>query len=72
MDGVTIRYTTDGSIPTASSPVYSGPITVVNTTIIKAYAVKEGFVDSNIVTAIYYIASSSNSLINGDFEMVRE
>jgi peptidoglycan/xylan/chitin deacetylase (PgdA/CDA1 family) len=30
-----IRYTTDGSNPTASSPVYSGPISVSSTTTIK-------------------------------------
>ena len=30
-----IRYTTDGSAPTASSPVYSGPINVGSTTTIK-------------------------------------
>jgi hypothetical protein len=31
-----IRYTTDGSEPTASSAVYSGPVSVNNTTIINA------------------------------------
>ncbi|HEY6771908.1 MAG TPA: polysaccharide deacetylase family protein [Solirubrobacterales bacterium] len=30
-----IRYTTDGSNPTSSSPVYSGPISVASTTTIK-------------------------------------
>lgn len=34
----TIRYTTDGSEPVASSPIYTSPITVNNTTVIKARA----------------------------------
>lgn len=34
--GLEIRYTTDGSIPTVSSPVYSGPLTISNSTLIRA------------------------------------
>lgn len=37
---VTLRYTTNGSAVTSSSPVYSGPITVSNTTRIRARAFK--------------------------------
>lgn len=32
----TIRYTTDGSNPTAASTAYSGPITINNTTVLRA------------------------------------
>jgi hypothetical protein len=69
-NGAIIRYTTDGSTPSASSPVYSGPITVANTMRIKAYATKEGFMDSAVVTGIYIIGSTSTqtSLINPGFE----
>ena len=34
----TIYYTLDGKLPTVSSPVYSGPITINATTVLKAYA----------------------------------
>ena len=37
--GATIRYTTDGSTPTISSPIYTGPITVSQTTTIRAFAI---------------------------------
>src|SRR6202140_3243314 len=53
----TIHYTTDGTAPTANSPVYSGPITVSSTETVKAYATKSGYFDSNVATAVYTIGS---------------
>src|SRR5882757_3437833 len=43
--GVTIYYTTDGTIPTTSSAVYSGPVRVATTETVEALAVEPGFVD---------------------------
>ena len=40
--GTSIRYTTDGSVPTLSSPLYSSPITITRTTTIKAISVTNG------------------------------
>ena len=57
----TIHYTTDGSLPTAGSAVYTGPITVAGngtTMTIKAMAAKAGLTDSSIVSATYAIAYS--------------
>ncbi len=34
----TIRYTTDGSDPTTTSTLYSGPVTISNTTVLRAMA----------------------------------
>jgi hypothetical protein len=55
--GSTILYTTDGSIPTSSSTVYSSPISVDVSTIITAKAFKSGMIDSDITTATYAISS---------------
>jgi hypothetical protein len=54
--GATIRYTTNGSNPTASSPVYSGPISVTPPRTVKAFATKAGLVDSPITSAAYTAA----------------
>lgn len=40
--GLPIRYTTDGSVPTLSSPLYSSPLCLKNTTTIKAATVTDG------------------------------
>lgn len=53
IDGATIHYTTDGSEPTEESAVYSAPITITETTTVKAIAVKEGMKDSKVVEATY-------------------
>ena len=41
-DGAEIRYTTDGSTPTAESTLYSAPITLSDSATVKAIAIKDG------------------------------
>lgn len=48
-----IYYTTDGSDPVPESSLYAGPITIVENTELKAYAVKQNMVDSGIMTEAY-------------------
>ena len=54
-EGATIHYTTDGTEPTAESPVYSEAIAVGETMTIKAIAMKEGMANSAIASATYTI-----------------
>ena len=51
--GATIRYTLDGSTPSATNgQVYSGPVTLSATTTVKAVAMKDG-VTSSVTTRTY-------------------
>jgi len=50
-----IRYTTDGSLPTADSRLYSGPISLTATTVIRAAAFEDGKLPSDVITAAYVI-----------------
>lgn len=53
-EGTTVRYTTDGSIPTlANSTVYSEPIRVAVTTVLRARAFSSPLQPSSTVTASY-------------------
>ena len=54
-EDATIHYTTDGTEPTAESPVYDEAIAVGETMTIKAIAMKEGMTDSEIASATYTI-----------------
>jgi len=51
--GAQIYYTTDGSTPTASSTLYTTPISVSSTTTIKAIAIKSGMEASSVASATY-------------------
>jgi hypothetical protein len=53
--GATIHYTLDDSAPTASSTVYTGPITITKDTIILAIATAPGYAQSAINTQNYFI-----------------
>ena len=61
--GAKIYYTTNGTYPTTSSTLYSGPITVSSSQILVAVAVASGYSPSPVASAQYYIGSSSSSLI---------
>lgn len=67
--GSKIYYTTDGSIPTTASALYSAPITVTATTTIKAMAAATGMTNSNVASATYTYVSSSggtgSTFVNG-------
>ena len=52
--GATIRYTTDGSAPTATTgAVYAGPVRISTTTVLRAAAFKPGAIASNVDTQTY-------------------
>ncbi|MGD0893004.1 MAG: chitobiase/beta-hexosaminidase C-terminal domain-containing protein, partial [Terracidiphilus sp.] len=55
----TIYYTTDGSVPTTSSSVYSSPIAVSASQTLKAMAIASGFENSPVVTADYAISTAA-------------
>jgi hypothetical protein len=53
--GATVRYATNGSDPSSSSPVYSSPIMVSANMTLKAKAFKSGMAESSTASATYAI-----------------
>ena len=53
-EGAEIRYTVDGTNPTAQSPLYEGPFTIDNTTTVRAIAVGHpDYFDSEVASATF-------------------
>lgn len=62
--GATIYYTTDGTIPTASSAVYSSAITVSSTETLQAIAMASGYAQSPLISETYIIAAANDTIEN--------
>ena len=55
--GAVIRYTTDGTVPTTDSQVYSSPITITAITRLVIKAFKPGLADSDAVLYVYNVST---------------
>lgn len=66
--GAEIRYTTDGSVPTVASTLYTGPVVLpVNAiTPLQAKAFLAGYQSSNVASATYTVWSTPTWLTKGD------
>ncbi|MFC1426500.1 chitobiase/beta-hexosaminidase C-terminal domain-containing protein [Streptacidiphilus sp. N1-12] len=64
--GASIRYTTDGSTPTASSTLYAAAINVSATTTVKAIGIKSGLTNSAVASATYTIGTSAGCPAQSD------
>lgn len=53
-----IHYTLDGTDPTSESPVYSVPLEITQSTVVKAMARKKGWKDSQTATAEFTLMAS--------------
>ena len=58
-EGAIIYYTLDGTNPTENSEVYNSPLTISETTIVKAVAMKDGYDNSAIATTVYFFSDLS-------------
>ena len=62
--GAKIYYTTNGTTPTAASSEYTSPITITAPTLVKAIAIKDGMVNSQIATFDYTIYVTATPVIS--------
>lgn len=70
--GGVVHYTTDGSIPTANSPIYSSPISVTGKVAIKAIVTSAGYTASGeasrtyaVIPATPFLSPASGTYPNG-------
>lgn len=64
--GATIYYTTDGTAPTTSSPIYEAPFLVSSSVTVKAIAQSTGNTASSIVSQSFAINLTSGTLVWSD------
>lgn len=71
-NGATIYYTTNGSKPSASSTMYNGPITISETTTLKAIAIIKDGTESYVAESTYTIKQGGDDPVTGDgiFQLV--
>jgi len=57
--GGIIRYTLDGSEPTGSSPVYTNPLKISKTTVVRARIYKSNMIDGPVITHTFFIDTAN-------------
>ena len=66
VEGATSVYTIDGNNPTPSSEEYSEPISLTGTTTVKAMTLKDGYINSDVVSlTVTKLTSSPSFSISG-------
>jgi hypothetical protein len=74
VSGAAIHYTTDGSTPTSSSPVYTGPIKVsptrTSTEVYQALATASGYYQSSPSLATFTVALPSGMLAQANVSII--
>ena len=60
-DGAAIHYTTDGTVPTAESTLYSEAFTLSATTTVKAIAIKDGQ-SSEVASRVFTKSSNDDGM----------
>ena len=63
--GAIVYYTTDDTVPTKGSQQYKTPITLTETTTIKAIAIEDGHIMSDVVGRVFAKESSGGSSSSG-------
>jgi hypothetical protein len=66
----TIRYTLDGTTPTAASPIYSAPLSVANSTVVKARVFATGLLPGRIVVQTYTMLASDVFAFSSNLPLV--
>jgi len=64
--GASIRFTLDGSTPTASSTLYTGPISIASSKTINAIGLKSGSANSAVASASYTIGGAATCPVQSD------
>ncbi|WP_213805466.1 chitobiase/beta-hexosaminidase C-terminal domain-containing protein [Granulicella sp. dw_53] len=57
--GANIYFTTDGSVPTATSTLYTAPLTISKSMTLSAIAIASGFANSGIASASYLVGTGT-------------
>ncbi len=65
LPGASIRYTTDGTTPSAGSPLYAGPFELSASRTVKAIALHPDYTTSPVTTAVYTVVVAAPVLTPG-------
>lgn len=66
----TIRYTLDGSVPNESSPLYTEPLTISKTTLLKCRSYAQDQLAGKVATFVYMIGNPELKSVTSDLPLI--